>query len=71
MKCASNVEEAVLLSRRVYVMSPRPGRVAAELAVDLPDPRHRSRLREPDFQSLCHRVDDLLAETMKGEPAPA
>lgn len=56
-----DVEEAVLLSGRIYVLSPRPGRVSAEMTIDLPDPRHRSLLREPAFQTLCHHVDDLLS----------
>jgi NitT/TauT family transport system ATP-binding protein len=64
------VEEAVLLSNRIYVLSPRPGRVAAEFAVNLPDTRHRTLLREPAFQSRCHQVDDLLAAAM-AETAPA
>jgi len=36
-----DVEEAVLLSSRVIVLSERPARIKAEFAVDLPYPRHR------------------------------
>ena len=37
-----DVEEAVLLGDRVVVLSPRPGRVVADLAVDVSRPRHRT-----------------------------
>lgn len=34
-----DVEEAIYLSDRVYVMSPRPGTIAMDLRIDLPRPR--------------------------------
>jgi NitT/TauT family transport system ATP-binding protein len=34
-----DVEEAIVLGDRVCVLSPRPGRIVAELTVDLPRPR--------------------------------
>jgi NitT/TauT family transport system ATP-binding protein len=35
-----DVDEAILLSDRIYVMTARPGRIKAELWVDLPRPRN-------------------------------
>ena len=36
-----NIEEAVLMCDRILVFSSNPGRVVAEIAVDLPHPRNR------------------------------
>ena len=55
-----SVEEAVFLSQRLYVMSPRPGRIAAELPVPFGSDRHHALMREAAFQDLCRQVDELL-----------
>jgi NitT/TauT family transport system ATP-binding protein len=57
-----DVEEAVFLSSRIYVMTPHPGRVAAEIAVPFGSDRERTLLRDPSFQAVCDRIDDLLHE---------
>ena len=54
-----SVYEAVFLSERVLVMS-RPGRVAEEVAIDVPYPREASFRATPTFAALCARVSDAL-----------
>jgi NitT/TauT family transport system ATP-binding protein len=53
-----NIEEAVLMADRIVVMDKQPGRVVAELRVDLPQPRQR---KSPQFLALVDRVYATLA----------
>jgi NitT/TauT family transport system ATP-binding protein len=58
-----NIEEAVLMCDRILVFSSNPGRVTAEIKVDLPHPRNRL---DPVFRQL---VDSIYARmTQRAEP---
>jgi ABC-type nitrate/sulfonate/bicarbonate transport system ATPase subunit len=57
-----DVTEAVYLSDRVYVMTPRPGRIQAELGINLPRPRQRSVVTTPEFLALEARLLDWLEQ---------
>ncbi len=58
-----NIEEAVLMCDRILVFSSNPGRVVAEIKVDLPQPRNR---QEPAFRAL---VEDIYVRmTQRAAP---
>jgi NitT/TauT family transport system ATP-binding protein len=60
-----DIEEAAFLASRVLVMSARPGRIKAEIAVDLPHPRLYTVKTSPEFTALKARLtDEIRAEAV-------
>jgi NitT/TauT family transport system ATP-binding protein len=55
-----SIAEAVFLSTRVAVMSPRPGRITDLITVDLPQPRTNATREEPRFFELVTEVREAL-----------
>ena len=56
-----SIAEAVFLSTRVVVMSPRPGRISDVLEVDLPQPRTAALREDPRFFELVTALRESLA----------
>jgi NitT/TauT family transport system ATP-binding protein len=57
-----SIGEAVFLSDRVVVMSPRPGRIAMTLTIDLPRPRRMAVRERPEFAHYCAQIRELFGE---------
>jgi NitT/TauT family transport system ATP-binding protein len=57
-----NIQESVLLSDRVVVLSTRPGRVKATVAIDLPRPRDSGLLASAHFAELVGEISSVLRE---------
>jgi len=55
-----SVNEAILLSERVIVFSPRPARIVADTPVTLPRPRSRALMALPEFRELADQVTSAL-----------
>ena len=59
-----DVEEAVFLADRLYVMTRRPGRIKEEIAVPFPKPRSFDIVTTPTFVSIKERVLHLIREEL-------
>ena len=65
-----SVSEAVMLSDRIIVLSPRPAEIVADLAVDLPRPRPPEVARQPGFVAIVEDVYAALTDGMAMRQRP-
>ncbi len=60
-----DIEEAIFVGSRVVVMSARPGRIKADIVVDLAHPRPYTVKTSPEFVALKERlVEEIRSEVM-------
>jgi NitT/TauT family transport system ATP-binding protein len=60
-----DIEEAIFIASRVVVMSARPGRIKAQVKVDLPYPRHYTLKTTPEFTRLkAQLTEEIRAEAV-------
>ena len=65
-----DIEEAIFLASRVIVMTARPGRIKADLSVDLPHPRHYTMKTSPEFSQLKARLtEEIRVEVVRAAEA--
>ena len=57
-----SISEAVFLSDRVIMMTPRPGKIAADIKIDLPRPRPMSVRETPAFGAYTKQIRGLFEE---------
>ena len=56
-----SISEALLLADRILVLTPRPGKIALEMEVDLPRPRHEETRYLPEFSKMAHQLRESIA----------
>ena len=60
-----DIEEAIFIASRCLVMSARPGRVKADIKINLPYPRHYTLKTSPEFSDLKARLtEEIRAEAV-------
>ncbi|MEP7183995.1 MAG: ABC transporter ATP-binding protein [Betaproteobacteria bacterium] len=67
-----DIEEAIFMAGRVVVLSARPGRIKAEVAVDIPHPRAYTVKTTPEFSALKARLtEQIRVEAIRATAAAA
>ena len=60
-----DIDESIFMASRVVVFSARPGRIKADVPVDLPHPRHYTVKTTPEFMELKARLtEEIRAESL-------
>lgn len=67
-----SIDEAVFLSNRIFLMTVRPGKIVAELNIDIPYPRTLETKLLPEYQEYKSRVwnhlkGEVMRQYQKGE----
>jgi ABC-type nitrate/sulfonate/bicarbonate transport system ATPase subunit len=57
-----DIEEAIFLSDRIYILTDRPAKVKCELKVDLPKPRSKDIITSEQFNSIKRLILDIFRE---------
>ena len=67
-----DIEEAIFMANRAVVMTARPGRIKADVAVTLQHPRHYTIKTGPEFSTLKARLtEEIRSEVLKVAVQPA
>lgn len=64
-----DIDEAILLSDRIFILSPRPGRLLKEITVDLARPRHPRVVTEKSFIKIKEELFQCLQAGVLGNRA--
>ena len=65
-----DIEEAIFLASRVVVMTARPGRIKADVRIDLPHPRRYTIKTSPEFSAVKARLtEEIRAEVVLADTA--
>src|SRR5215813_11683961 len=61
-----DIEESIFLASRVLVMTARPGRIKADVPINLPYPRHYTLKTSPEFSAFKARLtEDIRVEALR------
>ena len=56
-----DIDEAILLSDRIYILSGKPGKITDEIIVSLPKPRNNSVTMSEDFLTYKRKIVEEIA----------